>query len=117
MLKKRARGIPVDENAAEQEQLRTIARVVMSSLVDLLAAPAQPVQPEQREAIPLPIELTERLRNKRGGDLAYFIDDLRKASAALESDQVDDSALRQLEAVTASADIEASRVFRRMIRS
>jgi len=116
MLKKQARGIAVEESTTEQEQLVSIAAAVLANLVDHLAEPAQPLHRE-REAIVLPIELVERLRADRGGDLTYFVDDLRRASAALASGEVDDATLRTLDAVTAAADVEASRVFRRMIRS
>lgn len=116
-LKKQARGIPVDVDSADQQQLPLIASAVLSSLVDHLAGPPTQVPHVEREAFQLPVELIARLRADRGGDLAYFVDDLRRASTALASGQVDDATLQTLEAVAAAADVEASRVFRRMIRS
>src|SRR5438552_3564270 len=107
MLKKQARGIAVEEDEASQRQLTATAAIVMSSLADYLVAPADVLQPEQA-LVTLPAEFIDRIRTDHGGDLAYFVEDLRSASSALASNAMDDRALRTLEAVASAADVEAS---------
>lgn len=116
MLKKRARGIKIADDEEEQARLEKIASAVMTALVEDLTD-VSATRTVDRESIVLPAELIENLRRARGGDLAYFLDDLRQSSSTLAAGRADEKVLATLEAVTAAADIEASRVFRRMIRS
>lgn len=69
--------------------------------------------------IQIPGSLVARLRQDRRGDLAYFMEDLGQTIKRLESDLsgLTDSDIALLDHVAAAADAEASRVFRRLMRT
>lgn len=118
-LKKHARDVPLKMGEkAHQRRLQATLALILDRLAEKLAAPREAQDdPEDPSGPLLRVELVNRLRADRGGDLPYFLTDLRHAAAALQQGGLDDATLRTLEAVAAAADVDASRVFRRMIRS
>jgi antitoxin component of MazEF toxin-antitoxin module len=69
-------------------------------------------------AMRVPQALVARLRAERGGDLAYYLDDLRRVVARLrdKSCKLTDADFALLDQLAAAADAETSSVFRLLMR-
>jgi hypothetical protein len=66
----------------------------------------------------VPESLVVRLRSERRGDLAYYLDDLKRVAARLRdgTPKLADEDIALLDQIATAADTETSNVFRRLMR-
>jgi hypothetical protein len=98
----------------EKDRLRLAE--IGASLAQILDPNADESQSET--AARVPGALIARVRDERGGDLDYFLEDLRAISTRLRHcpEQVTQEDLAFLDQIAASAEAETTRVFRRLMR-
>lgn len=104
----------VESASLEADRLR------LAEIADGLALLLDPnTEPSLSEvAARVPGALVARVREERGGDLDYFLEDLRAISCRLRNcpEQVTPEDLAFLEQIAASAEAETTKVFRRLMR-
>jgi hypothetical protein len=120
-VKRRALSLPQAE--PDSEELRSALAAVLRAVVVALTERDEE-DPASREAVMrartlLSSELIDTITRMRSGDLTYFVEDVRRAADAISVPKptLDDAELDALEQIAGAADAEASRVYRRMLRS
>lgn len=115
MVKRQAFDLPggasvaSDDLAESRQFLATIVAAIADALESTNAAAAAPVWADV---------LAARLQGKHRGEIAYFVDDLRRLNSALAaSAPVGDHEISTLDEIATTAGEETSQVFRRLIRS
>ena len=123
-VKRASLRIPSNETpdavAELQEVLGSILRALLVALTDREPDTAVDRESSLKARNLLSSELVETIRRARGGDLPYFIEDLRQATSALsglQSGTLGTKEINVLDEIASAADAEASRVYRRMRRS
>ena len=102
-----------DGLAAQRQHLSDIL-ITLAGLLD----PDGKGEVDQSAAAQVSGALLTRLRAEKGGELAYYVDDLRSTTSRLrrEACKLTDSDLARLDSLAATASAEASRVYRRLMR-
>lgn len=107
-----ARPTPAEVTASAQD-----LAAIIDGLLDLL-------RPEEKDTVKsdvaarVPPSLVVRIQAERSGNLEYYVEDLEHISAKLRAQPgaVTTDDLDRIEDLAAAADIEASSVFRRLMR-
>lgn len=106
-------GIPPEELDASQRSLAEIV-TALTGLLELAKVQRVPEAAGTR----VPSALVARLRVERQGDLAYYLDDLKRVAAHLHEgpSKLSDTDLALLDQLATAADAETSKVFRQLMR-
>jgi hypothetical protein len=120
-VKRTSLDIPSPEGDSEDLR-RALAAVLRAIVVALTEREAD--DPSSRESVMkarvlLSPELIDSIVHMRSGDLTYFVDDVRRAADVISQGEapLDKAELAVLDQIAGAADAEASRVYRRMLRS
>jgi hypothetical protein len=94
-------------------------RKILASTIQSLGRQLSPGREEDTpEGDYIPQEVVERLSERNCARMAYFLDDIARASSVLQSGTapIDDGIVQTLDEICDAADATASSVFRRMRR-
>lgn len=101
----------------EVEQVRQSLARILQGLIALLA-PAASRPEELKDIMRIPGSVISKLREERGGDLEYYLEDIKHTAAVLDDPRLElteqDFAL--LDHLAAAADAQSSYLFRRLMR-
>jgi len=119
LLKKAHYALPGRERITSEAitvSQRELADILMALAHMMKQEPSQKI--EEAITLQIPRVLVVRLQNERSGDLDYYLDDLTQAADRLRQgiDQLQEKDFALLDHVAQEADIQASSVFRRMMR-
>ncbi len=121
-IKKSRLGLPGAEDITpeELECSRSHLVEILEAVMDLLTlAETGPQRATQDAVARVPGALVTRLRTRRQGDLAYYLEELEGAAVRLREglEALTETDLDRLDELAATADAEASSVFRRLMRT
>jgi hypothetical protein len=121
-IKKLRLGLPGAEGITPEELECSRSRLVeiLEAVMDLLTPAETGPQRATRDAVArVPGALVTRLRTRRQGDLAYYLEELEGAATRLRQGvlALTDADLDLLDELAAAADAETSSVFRRLMRT
>lgn len=120
-VKRASLNIPSPEGDSEdlRSELAAVLKAVVVALSEREAEDASGRESVRKARALLSSELIDSITQMRSGDLTYFVDDVRRAAEAIArgGTRLDEAELAVLEQIAGAADAEASRVYRRMLRS
>jgi hypothetical protein len=110
---------PEGDSEDLRSALAAVLKAVVVALSDRQANDASSRESVMKARALLSSELIDSIIQMRSGDLTYFVEDVRRAAEAIsrEGTPLDDAELAVLDQIAGAADAEASRVYRRMLRS
>ncbi len=106
------------EISPEQVESSRSCLVEILTALERLLTPARASQVDGATAARVPGALVARVQAERRGDLAYYLEDLRRAAAHLRDSvsAVTEADFALLDGLALAVDAETSRVFRRLMR-
>jgi hypothetical protein len=118
-LKKHFLSLPGSEEISQEdiEQSRISISKILSCLITQVN-PVKATEKTEESGIVVPGSLVSRIRQERGGDIAYFLEDLNHVSSKLLdfNKELTKEDLKIIDYISTVADEQTSKVFRRLMR-